>query len=318
MARIAYVDCSPMMAATLARMAAPAGLRVFEGDPDPAQLRATIADAGVVLNGHTAMDAALLEGLPRLRSIVFLGTGASSYVDLDAAARLGMRVRTIRGYGDRSVAEHAFALLLAAARGIAGMDRGLRAGAWTQAEGFELAGRTLGLLGLGGVGGEMARIASGFGMRVVGWSRSGVPAGLPVEAMALDDVLAASDVVSLHLALVEQTLGLLDAARIARMKRGAILVNTARGALVDEAAMLAALASGQLGHAALDVYAVEPLPATHPLLARDDVTLAAHSGWKSAAAAQRLMEAALRLMEAARRLATADAAALEAGHPLAP
>jgi len=231
MARIAYVDCSPMMAATLARMAAPAGLRVFEGDPDPAQLRATIADAGVVLNGHTAMDAALLEGLPRLRSIVFLGTGASSYVDLDAAARLGMRVRTIRGYGDRSVAEHAFALLLAAARGIAGMDRGLRAGAWTQAEGFELAGRTLGLLGLGGVGGEMARIASGFGMRVVGWSRSGVPAGLPVEAMALDDVLAASDVVSLHLALVEQTRGLLDAARIARMKRGAILVNTARGAL---------------------------------------------------------------------------------------
>ena len=311
MARIAYVDCSPMMAATLARMAAPAGLRVFEGDPDPAQLRATIADAGVVLNGHTAMDATLLEGLPRLRSIVFLGTGASSYVDLDAAARLGMRVRTIRGYGDRSVAEHAFALLLAAARGIAGMDRGLRAGAWTQAEGFELAGRTLGLLGLGGVGGEMARIASGFGMRVVGWSRSGVPAGLPVEAMALDDVLAASDVVSLHLALVEQTRGLLDAARIARMKTGAILVNTARGALVDEAAMLAALASGQLGHAALDVYAVEPLPATHPLLARDDVTLAAHSGWKSAAAAQRLMEVAL-------RLATADAAALEAGHPLAP
>ena len=311
MARIAYVDCSPMMAATLARMAAPAGLRVFEGDPDPAQLRATIADAGVVLNGHTAMDATLLEGLPRLRSIVFLGTGASSYVDLDAAARLGMRVRTIRGYGDRSVAEHAFALLLAAARGIAGMDRGLRAGAWTQAEGIELGGRTLGLLGLGGVGGEMARIASGFGMRVVGWSRSGVPAGLPVEAMALDDVLAASDVVSLHLALVEQTRGLLDAARIARMKRGAILLNTARGALVDEAAMLAALASGQLGHAALDVYAVEPLPATHPLLARDDVTLAAHSGWKSAAAAQRLMEAAL-------RLATADAAALEAGHPLAP
>jgi D-3-phosphoglycerate dehydrogenase len=103
-------------------------------------------------------------------------------------------------------------------------------------------------------------------------------------------------VVSLHLALVEQTRGLLDAAR---------------GALVDEAAMLAALASGQLGHAALDVYAVEPLPATHPLLARDDVTLAAHSGWKSAAAAQRLMEVAL-------RLATADAAALEAGHPLAP
>jgi D-3-phosphoglycerate dehydrogenase len=311
MARIAYVDCSPMMAATLARLHAHEGMRVFEGDPDPAQLRATIVQAGVVLNGHTAMDAALLEAHPRLRSIVFLGTGASSYVDVEAAARLGIRVRTIRGYGDRSVAEHAFALLLAAARGIARMDRGLRAGAWTQAEGIELGGRTLGLLGLGGVGGEMARIASGFGMRVVGWSRSGVPAGLPVEAMALDDVLAEADAVSLHLALCPETRGLLDAARIARMKTGAILVNTARGALVDEAAMLAALASGQLGHAALDVFSVEPLPATHPLLARDDVTLAAHSGWKSADAARRLMEAAL-------RLATADAAALDAGHPLAP
>jgi D-3-phosphoglycerate dehydrogenase len=311
MARIAYVDCSPMMAATLARLHAHEGMRVFEGDPDPAQLRATIAQAGVVLNGHTAMDAALLEAHPRLRSIVFLGTGASSYVDVEAAARLGIRVRTIRGYGDRSVAEHAFALLLAAARGIARMDRGLRAGAWTQAEGIELGGRTLGLLGLGGVGSEMARIASGFGMRVVGWSRSGMPAGLPVEAMALDDVLADADAVSLHLALCPETRGLLDAARIARMKTGAILVNTARGALVDEAAMLAALASGQLGHAALDVFSVEPLPATHPLLARDDVTLAAHSGWKSADAARRLMEAAL-------RLATADAAALDAGHPLAP
>lgn len=311
MARIAYVDCSPMMAATLAGLAAPGGMRVFEGDPDPAQLRATIAEAEIVLNGHTAMDAALLEVHPRLRSIVFLGTGASSYVDIDAATRLGIRVRTIKGYGDRSVAEHAFALLLAAARGIARMDRGLRAGAWTQVEGIELAGRTLGLLGLGGIGGEMARIAEGFGMRVVGWSRSGVPAGLPVEAMALDDVLAASDAVSLHLALVEETRGLLDAARIARMRRGAILVNTARGALVDEAAMLAALASGQLGHAALDVYAVEPLPAGHPLRARDDVTLAAHSGWKSADAARRLMESAL-------RLAAADVAALDAGQPLAP
>ena len=311
MARIAYVDCSPMMAATLARLSPPDGMRVFEGDPDPAQLRATIGDAGIVLNGHTAMDAALLEAHPRLRSIVFLGTGASSYVDVEAAARLGIRVRTIKGYGDRSVAEHAFALLLAAARGIARMDRGLRAGAWTQAEGVELGGRTLGLLGLGGVGGEMARIASGFGMRVVGWSRSGVPAGLPVEAMAIDDVLAEADAVSLHLALCPETRGLLDAARIARMKTGAILVNTARGALVDEAAMLAALASGRLGHAALDVYAVEPLPASHPLLARDDVTLAAHSGWKSADAARRLMEAAL-------RLAIADATALDAGHALAP
>ena len=311
MARIAYVDCSPIMEATLAALGAPDGLRVQPGDPDPATLRALLADAQVVLDGHTAIDAELLAAHPRLRSIVFLGTGASSYVDLEAAARMGVRVRTIRGYGDRSVAEHAFALLLAAARGIARMDRGLRAGAWTQHEGMELAGRTLGILGLGGIGGEMARIAAAFGMRVVGWSRSGVPAGLPVEAMELDALLEVADAVSLHLPLSPQTAGILDATRIARMKPGAILVNTARGALVDEAALVAALASGRLGHAALDVYAVEPLRPDHPLAAQENATLAAHAGWKSAAAARRLLAEAL-------RLAAADAAAIDAGLPLAP
>ncbi|MFM8990620.1 MAG: glycerate dehydrogenase, partial [Alphaproteobacteria bacterium] len=137
MARIAYVDCSPMMAATLAGLAAPGGMRVFEGDPDPAQLHATIAEAEIVLNGHTTMDAALLAAHPRLRSIVFLGTGASSYVDIDAATRLGIRVRTIKGYGGRSVAEHAFARLRAAARGLARLARGRRAGAGTPGGGGE-------------------------------------------------------------------------------------------------------------------------------------------------------------------------------------
>lgn len=301
MARIAYVDCSPMMAATLARMASPEGMRVFEGDPDPAQLRATIAQAGVVLNGHTAMDAALLEAHPRLRSIVFLGTGASSYVDVEAAARLGIRVRTIRGYGDRSVAEHAFALLLAAARGIARMDRGLRAGAWTQAEGIELGGRTLGLLGLGGVGGEMARIASGFGMRVVGWSRSGVPAGLPVEAMALDDVLAEADAVSLHLALCPETRGLLDAARIARMKTGAILVNTARGALVVDEDLVEAVRGGWIGGAAIDVTTPEPPPADHPLMrlaGHPNFILTPHVAWASVQARQAVADQVVDNIEA--------------------
>lgn len=309
MARIIYIDCSPMMAKTLKGVNAPVGMRVYTGDPSPAELSQLLSSADVVINGHTMMNAALLASHRTMRSIVYLGTGASSYIDLAAAAKLGMRVRTIRGYGDRTVAEHAFGLLLAAARDTARMDRDLRSGVWKASEGIELAGRTLGIIGLGGVGAEMARIASAFGMRVVAWNRSGVPRGLPAEAMALDDVLATADAVSLHLALTPETKGLIGAATLARMKRGAILVNTARGAVVDEAALIEALRSGHLAHAALDVFGTEPLPAGHPLTTLENVTLTSHAAWKSKAASHRMIEIAM-------RLAAEDAAAIDAGQPL--
>lgn len=309
MARIVYIDCSPMMAETLKGVAGASGLRIFTGDPGPAELADLLSSADIVLNGHTMMDAALLGAHRNVRSIVFLGTGATSYIDVEAASQLGMRVRTIRGYGDRTVAEHAFGLLMAAARDTARMDRNLRAGVWTVSEGIELAGRTLGIVGLGGVGAEMARIASAFGMRVVAWNRSGVPQGVPAEEMALDDMLATADAVSLHLALTPETKGLIGADKLARMKRGAILVNTARGAVVDEAALIEALRSGHIAHAALDVFGIEPLPAGHPLARIENVTLTAHAGWKSKAASRRMMEIAL-------RLAAEDAAAIDSGQPL--
>lgn len=309
MARIVYIDCSPMMAETLKGISGSGGIRIFTGDPGPAELTDLLASADVVLNGHTMMDAALLAAHPTMRSIVFLGTGATSYIDVEAANQFGMRVRTIRGYGDRTVAEHAFGLLMAAARDTARMDRNLRAGIWTVSEGIELAGRTLGIIGLGGVGAEMARIASAFGMRVVAWNRSGVPPGVPAEAMTLDDVLASADAVSLHLALTPETKRLIGADKLARMRRGAILVNTARGAVVDEAALIEALRSGHIAHAALDVFGVEPLPAGHPLTTVENVTLTAHAGWKSKAASRRMMEIAL-------RLAAEDASAIDAAQPL--
>ena len=155
----------------------------------------------------------------------------------------------------------------------------------------------------------MARIAAAFGMRVVAWNRSGVPSDVRAEPADLDTLLAVADAVSLHLALVPQTRRLLDARRLARMKPGAILVNTARGALVDEAALIEALQDRRIGHAALDVYATEPLPADHPLTRLDNVTLTAHAGWKSRAAARRLLQLAL-------NLAVADARCLAAGQPL--
>jgi D-3-phosphoglycerate dehydrogenase len=308
--RIAYIDCGPLMAELLdARPALPAGLAVHRGDPSPEDLARLCAEAGVVLNGHTAMERALLEKAPKLRSIVFLGTGATSYVDMAAAGERGIAVRTVRGYGDRSVAEHAFALMMAAARDVVRMDREVRAGSWEPREGLELAGRTLGLLGTGGIGAEMARMAAAFGMRVLAWNRSGIAPGVPAEPAALEALLGEADVVSLHLALVAETRHILDAARIARMKPGAILVNTARGALLDEAALVAALRSGRIAHAALDVFDREPLPAGHSLATLGNVTLTSHAAWKTRAASERLLARAL-------DLALADAAAIDAGRPL--
>ena len=307
--RIVYIDCSPMMRELLDEVGAPEGLVVHEGDPSRSKLESLIADVAVVLNGHTRMDEALIASAKGLRSIVFLGTGASSYMNIEAAERVGVRIRNIRGYGDRTVAEHAFGLLLAAARNTAAMDRQVRAGQWAAAEGMELLGRTLGLVGLGGVGSEMARIASAFGMRVVAWNRSGIPAGVPAEPVELDALLAMSDAISLHLALTPETRGILDAARLRTMKPGALLINTARGLLVDEAALVAALKSRHIAHAGLDVFETEPLPQGHLLTMLDNVTLTSHAAWKSRAASRRLLQIGV-------DLAVRDARSLDAGQPL--
>ncbi len=308
-AKVVYIDCSPLMRSLLDEIGPLVGMRVFDGDPSSGELADLMADAAIVLNGHTMMDDALLARAPLLRSIVFLGTGASSYVDMTAIERRGIRIRTIRGYGDRTVAEHTFALLLAAARDVAAMDRNLRAGRWSVSEGIELRGRTLGLIGLGSVGSEMAHIGATFGMDVIAWNRSGIPAGVPARSVALDDLLATSDVVSLHLALVPETKGLIDASRLALLKPSALLINTARGALIDETALISALQGGVIRHAALDVFATEPLPAGHPLTVLPNVTLTAHAGWKSRAASHRLLRIAL-------DLAKEDAGRLVDGQPL--
>ena len=308
-APIVFIDCSPIMANLLGEESIPDGMSVNYGDPAPDALEILIAEAAIILNGHTMMDEALLIGAKSLRSIVFLGTGAASYVDLAAAERLGISVRTVRGYGDRTIAEHAFALLLAAARDVARMDRDIRAGRWANSEGVELQGRTLGVVGVGDVGSEMARIGAAFGMRVVAWNRSGVPAGVPAESVDFDTLLAISDAVSLHLALAPETRGLFDAKRLAQLKPGAVLVNTARGALVNEDALVSALELGHIAHAALDVFATEPLPNNHPLTRLANVTLTSHAGWKSRAASRRLLRRAL-------ELAAEDARRLAAGHSL--
>jgi D-3-phosphoglycerate dehydrogenase len=229
---------------------------------------------------------------PSVRHVVFLGTGARSYMDPEALAALGITVHTIKGYGDTAVAEHAIALMWAATRGIARMDREMRAGNWVRTEGGQLTGKTIGLLGFGGIAGEVARIAGGSGMRVLAWNRT--PRTAPgVAFVSIDRLLAESHVVSLHLLLTDETRGFLDASRLARLQPGAILVNTARGALIDETAMIAALREGRLAHAALDVFDEEPLPAGHPLTTIENVTLSAHSGFRTPEASETLLRRAL-------------------------
>ncbi len=258
----------------------------------PEALPGLLAGYDFVLDDHSRMPTAAMARCAGLRHVIFLGTGARSYMHPEELAALGITVHIIKGYGDTAVAEHAFALMWAGARGIARMDRDMRAGRWTRTEGPQLTGKTLGLLGFGGIAGELARLGAGIGMRVLAWNRT--PRSAPgVAFVDLDTLLAESDVLSLHLLLTDETRGFLDAARLGRMKPQAILVNTARGALIDEPAMIEALRAGRLAHAALDVFTEEPLPGGHPLTALENVTLSAHSGFRTPEASETLLRRAL-------------------------
>jgi D-3-phosphoglycerate dehydrogenase len=294
---VCYIDCSPFMRALLTPELAARlpGLLVHDEPESETAVIERLRDATVALNGHTPMSGDLIRRCPRLRSVVFLGSGASSYIDVETAASLGIAVRTVMGYGDRTVAEHAMALMLAASRRVAEMDRALRSGQWEPLEGMDLAGKRLGVVGTGGIGATFMRLADAFGMEVVAWNRSPPVEPIPGRLLPLDELLESSDVVSLHLALNAETRGFLDASRLARLRPGAILINTARGALIDEFALIAALETGRLGHAALDVFLEEPLPFGYILTRLRNVTLTSHAGYKTPEASRRLLTMAIDL-----------------------
>jgi D-3-phosphoglycerate dehydrogenase len=289
------MDAVDDLASVFARVARPDDPPVMvneQGDISAEELPALLAGYDFVLDDHTKLPAAAMRLCPDLKHIIFLGTGARSYMNPEELAALGITVHIIKGYGDTAVAEHTIALMWAAARGLAGMDRGMRDGQWLRTEGLELTGKTIGLIGFGGIAAEVLRIAGGSGMRVLAWNRTPKQAE-GVTFADLDTVLADSDVVSVHLLLNDETRGFLDASRIAKIKPGAILVNTARAAVVDEAAMIAALRSGALRHAALDVFETEPLPAGHALTKLANVTLSAHSAFRTPEASDKLLRMAL-------------------------
>jgi D-3-phosphoglycerate dehydrogenase / 2-oxoglutarate reductase len=289
-----FVDATPALASLADELLRVDGMALrINRDPDvrPESLPGLLAGARVAIIDHTPLPTAIAKECVDVRDVIFLGTGARSYMSVEELGALGIRVHTIKGYGDTAVAECAIALMWAAARGVARMDREMRGGTWLRTEGIELTGRTLGLVGFGSIATEVARIAVGGGMRVIGWNRSPkTHAG--VTFVPLERLLAESDVVSMHLLLNDETRGFLSRARIAAMRPGAILVNTARGALVDEAAMIDALRDGRLRHAGLDVYDIEPLPAGHALTTLPNVTLSAHSAFRTPEASRNVIAAA--------------------------
>jgi D-3-phosphoglycerate dehydrogenase len=263
-------------------------------DPDikPEQIPGLVGESEIVIIDHTYLPTDIARQCGGLKHVVFMGTGARSYMNIEELAHLGIAVHLIRGYGDTAVAECAIALMWAGARDLTLMDRAIRAGGWPRKEGMQLTGKVLGLVGFGGIGAETARIALGSGMQVIAWNRS--DKSYPgVEFVGIDTLLARSDVVSIHLLLTDETRGFLSRERLAAMKPGAILVNTARGAVVDEVAMIEALRSGHLRHAGLDVFDIEPLPAGHPLTTLDNVTLSAHSAFRTPEASENLVARAL-------------------------
>ena len=302
--RAVFVDADYTLAAIAQRLRRKGDLPVtIHRDPDvtPDALPTVLGDAEIAIVDHTQLPTQLAASCRGLKHVVFLGTGARSYMNPEELAERSITVHLIKGYGDTAVAECAIALMWASARGLARMDRAIRAGQWLGVDGVQLTGKTLGLVGFGGIAAEVARIALGSGMKVIAWNRS--PRTHPgVEFVPLEQLLAGSDVISLHLLLTDETRGFLSRERIAAMKPGAILVNTARGALIDEEAMITALRSGHMRHAGLDVFAIEPMPADHVLTRLENVTLSAHAAFRTPESSENLIGAAL---DHCRRIAAA-------------
>jgi D-3-phosphoglycerate dehydrogenase len=289
-----FLDCNDQLASVWARVIRPDDPKIDVNTTSfvREELPLVLAGYDIALDDHSYMPTELVARCKQLKHVVFLGTGAASYMNVDELKGNGVTVHTIKGYGDTAVAEHSIALLFACARDITRMDREIRGGIWTPQEGVQLYGKTLGVIGFGGIGREVARIAEGIGMEVIAYNRT-PQADSPVPLVDIDTLLARSDVISLNLVLNDETRGFLNKERIARMKPGVILVNTARGALVDEAALLAALKSSHIRHAGLDVFHAEPLKTNHALVKMPNVTLTSHAAFRTLEASMTLLRRAI-------------------------
>lgn len=266
----------------------------------PAEVPERIREADAVLLNKAVLDARSIAAAPRLRYVGILATGCNT-IDLAAARERGLVVSNVPGYSTPTVAQHAFALLLELTNQAGLHSADVRHGGWSRSPDYcywlspqvELAGRTLGLVGLGQIGRAVARIGQAFGMRLLAHRRdmSGTPPE-GVEYAPLDQLFAESDAVSLHCPLTPETQGLVNAERLARMKPTAFLINTSRGPLIVEEDLAEALHGHRLAGAAVDVLSTEPPPPDNPLLTAPNCLITPHLAWASAAARRRLIDIA--------------------------
>lgn len=284
--KVAILDDYQNVALTLAdwsRVTDRADITVFTdhvGDPDDVVARLTDFDAVCVMRERTPLSRSVLERLPRLKLIASTGPGNAS-IDGAAALERGIRIINTR-YSAVPTVELTWALIMAAARNIAGECASVRAGGWQTSMGHELHGKALGILGLGNIGSQIARIGTAFGMEILAWSQHLTPAQAEAAGVVWVPkaaLFAQSDFVSIHLVLSDRTRGLVGAAELSAMKPTAWLVNTSRGPIVEEAALIDALATRSITGAALDVFDTEPLPADHPLRTLPNVLATPHIGY---------------------------------------
>ena len=263
---------------------------------------ARIKDSDAIINIRSSVQFTrnVLTACPRLKLLSVWGTGVD-HVDLAAAAELGITVANTPGYGAPYVSEHALALAMAVSRRIVENDRRIREGGWTAGFIDELYNKTLGVVGAGAIGRRMIQLGQGIGMKVIAWTSNPTAqraAEYGVPFVPLEELLTRSDVVSLHVALTPQTVGFIGREQLALMKYNAILVNVARGAVVDEKALLETLQAGKIAGAGLDVFETEPLPHGHPFAELDNVVLSPHVGGMAYNGTMRGLEMSIENLEA--------------------
>ena len=277
-------DNPPVMAGTpaLERLRRLGEVRLYDSDAtDPKVLSSRLRDADIAVNirGRTLFTADILAACPKLRLISMWGTGTDN-VDLKAAATRGITVTNTPGANAIAVAEHTLALMLAVVKQLVLADQGVRQGGWPRNLVLQLRGKRFGIIGTGLIGREVAAMGKGLGLHVVAWTfhpDQKLAAALGLRYIDLPELLRTADIVSLHLRATPDTRHFLNCERLALMQPGAILVNTARGSLVDEVALVDALREKRLAGAGLDVFQTEPLTPGHPLTTLPNVLLSPHA-----------------------------------------
>lgn len=263
------------------KMLQEAGFEIVSNDTgkilSPEDQKALIKDAYAIIAGTEKYDAQMLEGCDNLKAVIRFGVGTDNF-DLETMKKMGVQVGVIANYN--SVAEFALMLILAAMKNFSQFDRAVRDGKWSRFTMRELTGKTVGIVGFGRIGRRLAELLKGFDVEILAYDpfmNAAAAAERNVTPLPLDELLARADVVSLHLPSTPETKGMFNAETFAKMKDGAYLVNTARGALVNEAALIDALKSGKLAGVGLDVFEKEPVTADNPLFALEGNALAPHA-----------------------------------------